>query len=104
MPPEPVEADFIYLPALSPDQEEHCHLDQEGPLKSPLSHHSTHDAATYVGTGNNVVNLKSFEKEWKIEGYHIVGFKKGKHEDPGKWGKGCKWFVSCSYVFFETSD
>ena len=104
MPHESIEAEFVYLPTPSPDQEEHRQLDQEGPLSSPLSHHSTHGAATYVRTGNNIVNIKSLKTEWKIEGYHSVGFEKGKHKDPGDWGKGCKWFVSLSCVFFVTSD
>ena len=104
MPCEPIEAKFIYLPALSPDQEEkYCQLDQKGPPLSSLSCHSTHGATTYVGTGGNIINLKSLKKKQKIEGYH-VSFEKGQHENPREWGKGHKWFVSLSHVFFKTSN
>ena len=37
---------------------------------------------TYVRTSDNIVNVKSLEKEWTIEGYHIVNFVEGKHENP----------------------
>ena len=63
MPPGSIEAEFVSPPTLSPDQEEHHQLDQEGPLLSPLSCHSTHGAATYVRTGDNVINVKSLKKE-----------------------------------------
>ena len=59
MPHESIEAEFVYLPTPSPNQEEHHQLDQEGPLSSPLSHHSTHGAATYVRTGNTSGKKKS---------------------------------------------
>ena len=102
MPPESIEAEFVSPPTLSPDQEEHHQLDQEGPLLSPLSCHSTHGAATYVRIGENVIKVKSLKKERRSR--DIVGFEKGKHEDPEEWEKGCKWFISHSYVFFKTSD
>lgn len=100
MPSEPFEAEFVYPPALSPDQEEeYRQLDREGPLTSPLSRHSTHGTATYVGTGDDIVNVKSLEKERKNEGYHIVTFEEGKHENPREWGMGRKWFITLATSF-----
>ena len=46
-------------------------------------------------TGDSIVNVKSPEKEWKIEGYHIVSFVDGKHENPREWGKDHKILRVC---------
>ncbi|KAF8965491.1 MFS polyamine transporter [Flammula alnicola] len=89
MPSEPIEAEFAFPPVLSAEQEEDFReLDVEN-----LSPEFTNvDATTHVP--RRVHTIHELELTRTKEGYHIVGFEKGKGEDPREWGNGKKWYIT----------
>ncbi|KAG6833256.1 hypothetical protein H0H87_009431 [Tephrocybe sp. NHM501043] len=91
MPAEPIEAEFVFPPALSQRQEEeYRHLEREGPLSRASSHATVTD-----GT----LSVHDLEKYYTIHGVHIVEFEPGTGEDPREWGVGRKWFITAATSF-----
>ncbi|KAG6864400.1 hypothetical protein C0991_009870 [Blastosporella zonata] len=95
MPSEPLEAEFVYPPALSPSQEEEYRvLDTEGPLT--LTHTSTKRNSTLV---NEKVSVGDLKKRYEHEGIHIVEFEPGEGENPREWNASKKWFLTVATSF-----
>lgn len=61
-------------------------------LSLALSRPLTRDEDEFVSLPDNV-SLQDLEEKLSRDGYHIVEFEPGKHEDPREWTKGRKWFV-----------
>ncbi|KAG6809193.1 hypothetical protein H0H92_001192 [Tricholoma furcatifolium] len=98
MPSEPLEAEFVYPPALSPAQEdEYRVLDTEGPLS--LTHPSSRQHSTLVDNSSEKVCIGDLEKQYGREGIHIVEFEPGKGENPREWGAAKKWFLTVATSF-----
>ncbi|KAJ3562134.1 hypothetical protein NP233_g9767 [Leucocoprinus birnbaumii] len=90
---EPIEAELVNPSVLSPYQEEEFRqLKRKGPL---TRYSSTH---TQVSSPLET-NLHDLEKSYAKNGYHIVTFEEGKHEDPREWTHGCKWMVTLGAAF-----
>lgn len=86
MPSEPIEAEFVFPPALSQDQEdEYRQLEREGPLTSN---------PTATTTVTDTISIHDLEKQYSKEGYHLVEFTPGAGEDPREWSKTRKWCAS----------
>ncbi|KAK1232772.1 hypothetical protein PQX77_004097 [Marasmius sp. AFHP31] len=87
MPSEPIEAEFIRPPALTPGQEEEFRqLEQEGPLSTST-------------LGSAATSLKAIEEGYKKEGVKIVSFEPGSGEDPREFPKFKKWYITITTSF-----
>lgn len=85
---EPIEAEFIYPPALTSAQEEQFReLDIEGPLQRPTP--SSDETANA-----RAPSLKELERAFTRQGVNVVQFTPGAGEDPREWTRGKKWFVA----------
>jgi hypothetical protein len=94
MPSEPIEAEFIRPPALSPEQEEEFRNLELENLGSQLSRQVTQGSTTHAGSPSvNTANIHELEQVLTKEGYQIIGFDKGTGEDPREWSNGKKWSV-----------
>ncbi len=91
MPSEPLEAEFIFPPALTQAQEEeYRQLDLEGPISL------TRTATAVSGAAPDLAEL---ERGFTRDGIHVVTFEKGKNEDPREFGRAMKWYVCYLDVF-----
>lgn len=94
MPSEPIEAELIRPPALSPEQEEEFRNLEIENLRSQLSRQATQGTTTYAGSPSiRTANAHELEQVRTKQGYQIVAFDKGNGEDPREWGNGKKWSV-----------
>ncbi|KAG5351147.1 hypothetical protein C0989_007737 [Termitomyces sp. Mn162] len=94
MPSEPIEAEFVFPPALSQEQEdEYRKLEREGPLTP------NHQTPTATTTLTDTITMNELEKQYTNQGFHLVEFTPGAGEDPREWNKGRKWAVTAAVSF-----
>jgi len=91
MPSEPIEAELVFPPALTREQEDQLReLEIEGliVIERPSTRHSHFSSPP---------TINQLEQTYTKEGFHIVKFDKGTGEDPREWSRFQKWYVYAGF-------